>query len=297
MNGRASGLRDAWKRTLREDGARLLCLVFSLNGNDNRTQMAEHWKRLTPGLKGIEWRLPTWPNVFPSNMVRGQGEPDKRTLLELMQSEQEHLIRFMDSWFAAGRDYGQWVKENPELVAILNDSSQFIRVHIQPLPGGGLQPVTTVEPPVQERTLYGAAASFIDYLRNPLRGVLAGRCKRCHRYFINRKGYEQMVYCGQKCRWDAHNAEKVQSREGLQQKMETTALTAMRQLFDSLNTGGKLAGKSWKHRIVAVVNKKHGAHYEPKWLTRTINDADGKNHRQFTRVRDGIERRLAAIEL
>ena len=281
---------------MREDGARLLWLVLHLNGTDSRTQMAEHWKRLTPVLRGIEWRLPTWPTVFPSNIVTGQGEQDKRTLVELMQCEHAHLVAFIDSWFAAGCDHAQWVKRYPDLAANLDKCCQYIRVRIQSLADGGLQPVTTVESPVEERTLCQATARFIDYLRNPLRDVLAGRCKRCGRYFFNRKGYEQMVYCSQNCRWDAHNAEKGQSRELGQHRMETTALTAMRKWFNTLNAEGKPNGKSWKQEVIAVVNKKHGGHCKPKWLTRTINNSNGKYHRQFIRLRDAIERRLAAAD-
>jgi hypothetical protein len=199
----------------------------------------------------------------------------------------------MDSWFAARCNYGQWVKQNPELAATLDESSPYIRVRFRPLPDGDLEAVTTVEPPSQERTRYGAAAKFGAYLRNPLRNVLAGRCKKCDRYFFNRKGNEQMVYCSQKCRWDTHNAKKEQSRGRHQHKMETTALRAMRSWFEALDAGGERMGKPWKHHIVAVVNKKHGVHFESKWLTRTINNPDGNYHKQFIRVQDAIERKLA----
>lgn len=294
MNRRASGLREAWKRTLREDGARLIFLVLELNGGrDSRTRFAEHWKRLTPGLKGIEWKPPTWPNVFPSFMATGQGEPDSRTLAELTESIREHLVRFMDTWFAAGRDYAKWIEQNPELAGILDKSSEHVRVLIQPQPDGSPYPVTTVVSPVEERTLHAAAAQFTDYLRNPLREVLAGPCKRCARYFFNQKGYEQMVYCSRNCRWGAH---KTQSRELTQQGMETTALTAMRKLFNAPAAPGKPNSEPWKYEVISVVNKKHGAHCKPKWLTRTINNSRGKHHRQFIRLRDAIERRLATGE-
>jgi hypothetical protein len=277
---------------LREDGARLLLLVIELNGNETSAQRVEHWKRLTPGIKGTEWRLPTWLNVFPKTIVK---ERDDRSLNELRLSRREHLLRFVESWFIVGRNFRQWVKEYPLLAASLDESSKHIRVRFQPLWDGGLQAVTTIEPPVQVRTECEAAAMFGDYfLRNPLREVLAGRCKRCRRYFFNRRGNEQMVYCSQKCRWDAHNAKKGQSRERDQQKMENSALAEMRKLLTDLNTSGELIGKPWKNRVVAVVNKKHGVHFESKWLTRTINAPNGKYHKLFIRVRDAIEQRLAA---
>src|SRR5271165_5820421 len=153
VRGHSAGLREAWKRTLREHGARLLLLVCRLNG-DNREQQEEHWRRLTPGLKGIEWKLPNWPNVFPAVIVR---EQDQRTLAELAHDEREHLGKFVDSWFVADRNYVEWVKQYPELARDLEDSGRFISVCFQALPDGGVQAVTRIEPPVTERTVYAAA--------------------------------------------------------------------------------------------------------------------------------------------
>jgi hypothetical protein len=288
-------MRDAWERALREHGARLCFLVAELNG-DSRERLQEHWKRLAPGLRGIEWRLPNWPNVFPVQVVR---EPDGGTLQELIQSQREHLRNFMDSWFSVRRDYAKWVNEYPEFARALNESRQYARVRFQVRPDGGIQVLNSIESPASNRNLYAAACTFADFLQNPLRDVLAGRCKRCRRYFFNRKGYEQMVYCTQKCRWDAHNAEKEQSREQAQQKMEAAALTAMRKLLSVLqeNTRSDLLRNSWKRRIVEAVNKKNGTELESKWLTRAINNPDGRYHKRFIRMQDAIERLLPAAAM
>jgi len=265
-----------------------------LNG-DNREQQEEHWRRLTPGLKGIEWKLPNWPNVFPAVIVR---EQDQRTLAELAHDEREHLGKFVDSWFVADRNYVEWVKQYPELARDLEESGRFISVCFQALPDGGVQAVTRIEPPVTERTVYAAACKFAEYLRNPLRDVLAGRCKRCHRYFFNRKGYEQMVYCSRKCRWDHHNVENERSREQTQRELQATALSAMRKLFKEMTQKSRRGPSSisWKLRVVSEVNKKHGTHFEPKWLTRAINDPDSKYHQQFIRVKNAIEQLLQIVK-
>lgn len=292
MRPRTTGLREAWERALREHGARLVSLLWLLQ-EDTYEQRQEHWKRLAPGLKGIRWRLPDWPNVYGSQAVH---EPDHRTLLELMNEEREHLRKFMDSWFAAGQHYAKWQSEYPDLARVLNEAGRYLRLGFQPTPEGGVQTQAVIEPPVAQRTLYGAAWVFANYfLCNPFREVLAGRCKRCQRYFFNRKGYEQMVFCGQKCRWDTHNTEKEISREHARQKQQVTALSAMRKFLRTIEANTlprKIPDKSWKNPVVGEVNRKHGTKLEAKWLTRGINNPEGKYHKQFVRLQDAIEKTL-----
>jgi hypothetical protein len=293
MNRRTNSLRQAWQRTLREEGARLLLLVSELNG-DSRERLDEHWRRLAPGLKGIKWRLPNWPNVFASYVTH---QADPRTLPQLAESERDHLQRFMDSWFAAKQSYAVWIDQFPDLANDLERSFKNVSIRFRERPDGGVGAVTEIEHPVADRTLNAAACRFGDFLRNPLRDVLAGRCKHCRRYFFNRKGYKGMVYCSQQCRWDVHNVDKKHFRGQVQQKLESSALSAMRKLLANIQERdfrGELSNDRWKLRVVGDVNRKHGTDFESKWLTRTINNPDGKYHRQFSRVRDVIEQKLGA---
>jgi len=290
MRRRTTGLRETWHRALREHGSRLVVLVGLLN-KESTAQWHDHWNRLTPGVKGIDWKLPDWPNVFPVYVVY---EPDRRTLPELINDTGKHLQTFMNSWFSAGQDYAKWQDSYPRLAATLNEAERCRQVRFQPAPSGGVQTVTEIETPAAQRTLYGAACTFADFLRNPFRDVLAGRCKRCERYFFNRKGYEQMVYCSQKCRWDAHNVEKELSRDQAQQRQQTTALSVMRKFLRTLErrSATNEPPKSWKDVIVKEVNTIHGTEFETKWLTRAINNPKGKYHKQLTRVQAAIEEAL-----
>ena len=284
---RAQALRDVWERMLREEGARLTFMVGELNG-DTSGRLREHWKRLAPTLRGVEWKLPTWPNLFPVTRVY---EKDTRTLPELIEETQTHLRTFVETWFTAGRNYTAWRNQFPELEFTLQEAHRSLHTEFGPAPDGTVQLSPVLEPSLSSRTQFVAACLFGDFLRNPFRDVLAGRCKRCHRYFFNRKGYEQMVYCSQRCRWAVHNKQKIRSREQAHRQHERTALAAMRRFERGLHGSRKTVGpeNTWKDLVVKEVNKKHGTNFEVKWLTRTINNARGEHHEEFVREERLIE--------
>lgn len=216
----------------------------------------------------------------PETHRRLYGDPrtgmDYETLLECS----EELGELMDSWVEAGCRLDRW-----SLKQQFEDDLNRRKLSLHANDGGSVGFDFT--PPVRERGDLGlgggfqidarpgrtaAVALFFQFITGPFQKDIR-RCKRCRKFYWNRSGRKDKVYCGSRCA--SADTATVRTRERRNQEHQDKLRAVQRAI-------GKLKRLSPDRRSrlqpiwTSWVAKEAGPEVTPNFITRGINRGELK---------------------
>jgi hypothetical protein len=201
---------------------------------------------------------------------------DYRTLFECS----EELGELMDSWLTAGVQLARWEPKqqfehdlNRRKLRLLTDREGTVRYDFtRPAReeadlglGGGYR--VDVRPGRTE-----AVVLFFQFITGPFQKDI-GRCQRCRKFFWNRSGHEEKVYCDSRCASAVTATVRTRERRAQERLDKLRAVQAAIEKLNQLSPDRRYRlQKTW----TSWVAKEAGLEVTANFITRAINEGELK---------------------
>jgi hypothetical protein len=225
-------------------------------------------------------------NFRPPKTQKGRLYGDPRTGLDydtLFECSQE-LGEFMDSWLAAECRVDRW-----PLRTQLEEDLNRRAISLSPANEGRV--TFKFSRPIREELDLGLGGGF-KYDANPGRTEAVslffqfitgpfwkdvGRCKRCRKYFWNRWGHADKVYCSGPCASADTATRATQERRLREHKSKLAAARRAIARFEQLPADRRsLLKAKWKSSVAKEATRESGQDVTSNFITRAINQGELK---------------------
>jgi hypothetical protein len=219
----------------------------------------------------------------PKTRRRLYGDRRTRMDYETLSECSEELVELMDSWVESGCRLGRW----PPMLQFeddLNRRKLFLHARGDGRVGFGFTP------PIREKGDLGlgggfqidarpgrtaAVALFFQFITGPFQKDIH-RCKRCRKFYWNRSGRKDKVYCRPRCA--SADTATVRTRER-RIKERQDKLRAVQRAIEKLNRLSTDRRSRLQSTWKSWVAKEAGLGVTPNFITRAIHAGEIKGPR------------------